>query len=366
MKERTAKNTYTRRIAFALSAALSLFCLVAAAEDRFFIEPGVENGTIKPPVIVVKAVKDQTIYDTVDVKQGTAGDLNFSIKLRGHCPEQFHMASGGLWVYGKTKQRDETFHVNTDHRSIGAGHGAEWFYYRFSVPFVMPTLDRSPVDVCNSELQRAGSQSARAKLLQEGFSIDFARAYRIEFQTLCDRTDLFHDQDYAKQADTFYPATVRCMPTDYHPQRTPVPPQRTPVPDPPIESVSVIADPAETQGRQCPVYVNFKGKITAGEHSQFGKFNTKYRFIGEDDFKTDWLPTSVLRGEPRTVYGRRYIQAPTNEPGGTLKAAGGRVKIPIHHGWMALEVMLPNGTKRSERTSFSVDCNVQPRIRARS
>jgi len=46
-----------------------------------------------------------------------------------------------------------------------------------------------------------------------------------------------------------------------------------------------------------------------------------------------------------------------------LKTPGGTVKIPVYRGWMALEVMLPDGVKRSERTDFTVDCNVQPKIR---
>jgi hypothetical protein len=355
-----------RKIMTPFVFAMSLFCLVAvAAEDKFFIEPGVEAGSLKPPVIVVKANKNPEIYDTIDVRQGTAGDLNFTVKMRGHCPEHFSMLSGSLWVYGKTKKRDETFHVNTDHRSIGPDHGAGWSYRQFSLPFIMPNLDRSPVEVCNTELQRAGNGAARWNLLRDGFDVPFDRAYRIELAVTCDRTDLLHDQDYLKTAETYYPATIRCAPTGFTPQRTPVPPQRTAVPEPPLASVSVLPDPPETQGRQCPVYVNFKGIITANEKSEYARFNTKYRFVGENNFKTDWLPVSVMRGEPRSVFWRRFIQAPENNPAGTLKTSGGSVKIPIYRGWMMLEVTLPNGTKRSERASYSVDCNVQGRIRAR-
>lgn len=317
-------------------------------------------------MIFVKANKDPAVYDTVDVKQGAAGDLNFAVRLRGHCPEHFHMLGGGLRVAGKTTQLDEAFQVNTDHRSIGPDHGAGWFYYRFSIPFVMPKLERSPVDVCNTELQRANGLSARAKLLQDGFDIKFDRAYKVEFGTICDRTDLFHDEDQPSGAETYYPAVIRCLPTGYKPSRARVEPQRTAVPDPPIGSISVLADPAETQGKQCPVNVTFRGKITASENSAFGTFKTEYRFIGENNFKTDWVPASVARGESRSVIWRRFIEAPENDRTGGFKTPGGKVKIPVYRGWMSLEVKLPNGTKSSERTAFSVDCNVQPRIRTKA
>ena len=72
---------------------------------------------------------------------------------------------------------------------------------------------------------------------------------------------------------------------------------------------------------------------------------------------------SVARGETKSVMWRRYIEAP--ETTGSFKMPGGRAKIPLFIGWMAIEVMLPTGVKRSERTDFTVDCNVQNRIRAR-
>jgi hypothetical protein len=158
---------------------------------------------------------------------------------------------------------------------------------------------------------------------------------------------------------------IRCLPTDFKPSRTRVEPKRTAVPDPPIAALSVLADPAETQGRQCPVNVTFRGTIKAGENSAYTIFKTKYRFVGENNFKTDWMPVSVGQGESKSVIWRRYIEAPENDPTGALKTPGGRVKIPVYHGWMSIEVMLPNGTKRSERTPFSVDCNVQGKIRTR-
>ena len=135
------------------------------------------------------------------------------------------------------------------------------------------------------------------------------------------------------------------------------------------ESVSVTASPANTSGQGCPVYVNFKGKIAANPESKFTTFNTKYRFIGDNGYQTDWIFVSVARAAPRTVNGRRYIQAPANNPGGTILAPGEKPRIPLYRGWMELEVQLPNGSKQSERANFSVDCNVtppKPRIKASS
>ena len=107
-----------------------------------------------------------------------------------------------------------------------------------------------------------------------------------------------------------------------------------------------------------PVYVNFKGRITAGEKSQYSTFNTKYRFVGDHNYATDWLPVSIVRGQPRPVYGRRFIQS-SDTPRG-LKNPGGQQSVAIFHGWMLLEVMLPDSTIRSEQTTFSVDCNGAP------
>jgi hypothetical protein len=140
-----------------------------------------------------------------------------------------------------------------------------------------------------------------------------------------------------------------------------VEPQRTAVPDPPIESVSVSVDPVRQQG--CPVDVTFRGRITAPQQSEYSIFKTKYRFLGENNFRSDWIPVSVARGETKTVIWRRFIEAP--ETTGSFKTPGGRAKIPLYRGWMAIEVMLPTGSKRSERNDFTVDCNVQNRIRAR-
>ena len=71
-----------------------------------------------------------------------------------------------------------------------------------------------------------------------------------------------------------------------------------PDPPPPLESVSVAASPAETTGQRCPVYVNFKGKIVANPESEYTTFNTKYRFIGDHGYQTDWIFVAVVAMNP--------------------------------------------------------------------
>ena len=115
------------------------------------------------------------------------------------------------------------------------------------------------------------------------------------------------------------------------------------------------------------MYVNFRGRITADEQSEYTTLNTKYRFVGDGGYQTDWIPVAVTRGEPRSINGRRFIQIPQNDANGTFTTPGVKPKIPIFNGWMMVEVMLPTGgVKRSERTQFTVDCNPQaPRVRTR-
>jgi hypothetical protein len=365
MRRPTLKYSHVRVPVTAFVFALSLVSLLTTAtgqRQRFYFQPSEQPGAAKPPVIEVRSTKDPAAYDTVEVKQGSGSDLRFSVQLRGQCPERHRLERGSIDVGQGGGHRNVALPVNANHRSIGPGHGAEWDYFTFVIPFQMPDIGRSPVDVCNSEVKRAGTLSARAKLLREGFRIDFARAYKAQLWIRCHKEALgfYEDPDY--QADTHLPAVIHCMPTGYKPSRTRVEPQRTAVPDPPIESVSVTADPAETQGRQCPVNVTFRGKITAGENSSYSIFKTKYRFVGENNFKSDWIPVSVARGESKSVLWRRFIEAPANDSAGALKTPGGRVRIPIHRGWVALEVMLPTGHKSSERAGYSVDCNVQGRI----
>ena len=343
--------------------ALASIAMVVTAQ-QFDLQPGAAITQIKPgPVIRVNAVRDPAVYDTIDGSD-QAKDLVFQVKLRGSCPENYRLAGvTAAIVNERLKQgRNTKIGFNPDHRSIGPEHGAQWDFTVLSFPFLQPRT--SPVMTCNDELsRRTALGESRAELLRKGFDVDVPDAYKASLRVTCHKwkPGFYEDPDYS--ADSRLPVTIRCMATGYKPPRTKVEPQRTAVPDPPIESVSVLADPAETQGKECPVNVTFRGKITADPNSEYMTFNTKYRFVGENNFKSDWIPVSVRRGESKTVIWRRFIEAPANDRSGALKTPGGRVKIPVYRGWMFIEVMLPNGTKRSERTEFSVDCNVQPRIR---
>jgi hypothetical protein len=150
--------------------------------------------------------------------------------------------------------------------------------------------------------------------------------------------------------------------------------------DPPITSVEVAADPAVTEGRKCPVYVDFRGRITAGEKSKYETFNTKYRVVGDHNYKSEWVFVSLKRGQTRIVNSRRLIQQ-TDDPRGFKAPAGSRSspdrqpslktddargikgprKMPVFHGWMMVEVMLSNDeVKQSAKTEFTVDCNQRP------
>lgn len=203
---------------------------------------------------------------------------------------------------------------------------------------------------------------SKTELLRKGFEVNVNGAYRAYLDVTCHKQKVGFYEDPNYIAETRLPLTIRCMPSDYKPPRTRVEPQRTAVPDPPVESLSVVMDPIRRQ--VCPVDVTFRGRITTPGSSEYSVFKTKYRFLGENNFKSNWISVSIARGETKTVIWRRFIAAP--ETTGSFKTPGGRAKIPLYRGWMTLEVMLPTGTKRSERTDFTVDCNVQNRIRAQS
>ena len=343
--------------------ALGAIAMVVTAQ-QFDLQPGAAITEIKPgPVIRVNAVRDKAVYDTIDPTDA-AKNLIFNVKLRGSCPENYRLAGVTASIFSeKIKQsREVKIGFNPDHRSIGPEHGAKWDFTELSFPFLQPTT--SPAATCNEELSRRTAQGeSRAELLRKGFDVEVPGAFKAFLYVTCHKwkPGFYEDPQYG--AETRLPVTIHCMATDYQPPRTKVEPKRTAVPDPPIESVSVLAEPAETQGKQCPVNVTFRGRITADSNSEYTTFNTKYRFVGENDFKSDWIPVSVRRGESKTVIWRRFIEAPANDRSGALKTPGGRVKIPVFRGWMLVEVMLPNGMKRSERADFSVDCNLQPKIK---
>jgi hypothetical protein len=366
MSQQTVKYKHIRTVVIALCFAFSAFCLVAgAAVEGFEMQLEVTPngiGSYELPVVYVKATKSRDLYDSVEPKEP---NLKYLVRVRGQCAEKWRLGGGTLWVRGndkKVRKDDAVVNYPTDssHRSIGPDHGQGWEIFPFSIPFMSPK-GQSPVDLCNAELDKAGNESARKRLLAEGSNLFLAKAYYTELEVSCDDEPKkvgFDDPPRFFSASTYLPLKVRCYPV----VMTKGPPPRTGQQlDPPIESVALVADPPETVGRKCPVYVNFRGKITAGGRSPFATYNTKFRFVGDHDYISDWLPVSIVRGEPRTVNGRRFIQE-SDTPRG-FKTPGGRENIPIFHGWMALEVMLENGTKRSQRTDFSVDCNPQPRIR---
>ena len=342
-------------------ATMFIAALVATAQ-QFDMQPGAEITQINPaPIIRVHAVRDAGVYDTIDASD-SAKDLVFRVKIRGSCPETYRLAGVMASINNsKLKQRREfKIGFNPDHRSIGPDHGAGWDFTEISFPFMYS--ETSPATSCNQELERRVSMGeSKTDLLRRGFEVNVTGAYRAYLDVTCHKQKVGFYEDPNYIAETRLPLTIRCMPSDYKPPRTRVEPQRTAVPDPPIESVSVLMEPIRQQG--CPVDVTFRGKITAPQQSEYSVFKTKYRFLGENNFRSDWIPVSVGRGETKSVLWRRFIEAP--ETTGSFKTPGGRAKIPLYRGWMAIEVMLPNGTKRSERTDFTIDCNAQNKIRAR-
>ena len=362
---------------FGLLLALVLFATPTQAQS-FLVELGLyKSGTNdrKPPVFRVRAMKDKKVYDTLE---GTFKGIGYKLKVKGRCPEKHHLTDSSISLYnGSDRTTRVIFPVNENNRSIGGDHGQEWNYYNLDFPFLLPR--RSPVASCNAEVKRrVGQGESLAAILQKGFTLFVDDAYQVDLLVGCEKNvhlTFYETPEYLASAQL--PAEVQCAATGYvqgtsggpatQPQHYDPPPQRVPPPPPPVNSVSVAANPAETKGRACPVYVNFGGRIVASPDSVYQTFNTKYRFLGDHNYQSDWLFVAVKRGEPKIVNGRRFIEAPANDPGGTILAPGEQPKIPLYRGWMELEVQLPNGSKRSERTNFTVDCNVapaRPRIKA--
>ena len=362
---RVSKYAHRRGLVIAFVLTSSLVCLLfvaSAQRQRFLVEPVVENaGKSIVPVIKVTAARDKEVYDTVEPV-----NLKYEIQVRGQCPERYRLDHGEFLLDNGRTSVKESLEVNGEHRSIGPDHGKGWEFFNVNMSFIPPKTAFNPPETCNQELRRRqGLGQSHAQLLSDGFDIDIAEAYIGRFSVYCKLWDAGLRDSSLNTASVQMPVTVRCMPTGFKPPRTKVEPQRTAVPEPPLESVSVVADPSETQGRQCPVSVTFRGKITANEKSPYTTFNTKYRFVGDNNFRTDWIPISLGRGETKSVIWRRSIEPPGNDRTGAFKTPGGQTKIPVFRGWVLLEVMRATGTKQSERSDFSVDCNVQPRIRAR-
>jgi hypothetical protein len=373
MKKPEAKsNNTTIRAAAVLVLMLASLAVVAYA--KFDLEPGAAiSGSNPAAVIRVTAVGRNDLYDTAE----SQGNLGFLFKVRGSCDQGYHVMTAIVNIYGEKKADEKVAFlvVNNTLRTIGADNGAKWSFQGASIPYIPPAIKPSPAAICNLELERRlENGESRTDVLSKGFDLNFPYGYSAELSVQCGRKKHGFYESYKAWANTKLPVTISCQPTDFKPQRTvgapkrtpgapkrtPPPPARLPIPEPPIQSVTLIADPLATSGRQCPAYVNFRGKIHAGENSTYQTFNTKYRFVGDHGYQTPWTFVSVDRDEPRTVYGRRFIEAPTNRMAGTILAPGEKPRIPVYRGWTELEVMLPNGSISSERANFTVDCNVAP------
>lgn len=378
MKKPEAKSNHFLIIAVVAFALVSAAAVVYA---KFELQPGAAiSQTNAAAVIKVSAVGRDDLYDTV----ASQGNLDFHVKVRGSCDSSFKLQYAAVRIQGENKanEKDDYLEVNNTLRTIGADDGSKWSFQVVTIPYISPTTQSPPVAMCNAELERRLARGdSKSEVLSQGFEMTAPHGYFAALSVVCTRKKLGFVEYDKHYADTKLPVTISCQPTHYKaertpgapkrtpgaPKRTPLPPGRLPTPDPPIQSVSLIADPTATTGRPCPVYVNFRGKIRAGENSAYQTFNTKYRFVGDHGYETPWTSVAINLGEPRTVNGRRFIEAPAYDRGGTLVAPGQKPRIPLYRGWSELEVMLPNGSIRSERTNFTVDCNVtpaRPRIRA--
>src|SRR5262249_27100768 len=355
MSPRIMKSNRVRLVLIAISTLSVFSLLIAASVQRpgFYLEYGaIKAGTFETPIIYVKANKTKDRYDQIDLRED--GKLSYAVKVSGRCPENWRLGSGRLDVRGQNKSQPVDYPVNSNHRTIGQDHGAEWEVFAFHIPFLYPR-DGSPIDLCNAELNRS-NEADRKRMLGDGFNFVLDNAYRASLSIFCEDNKKvgFGEPPKLFNVETNLPLKIRCLPVVTTKGAPPREGKHLDI-DPPITSVEVVPDPVATQGRKCPVYVNFRGKITAGEKSQYTTCNTKYRFLGDHDYSTDWVPVSITRGQPRTVNGRRFIQS-SDTPRG-FKNPGGKQNVPIFHGWMLLEVMLPDGSIRSEKAIFSVDCN---------
>ena len=367
---------------FVLLLAAVLFATPAQGQS-FQVELGLYregSNDPKPRVLRVKALKDKKVYDTVE---DTYKGISYKIRVKGRCPDKYHLSDSTISLHNnKEGGKSVIFPVNENNRSIGGNQGQDWNHYQLDFPFLLPK--KSPVETCNAEVKRrVNAGQSLGAILQHGFTVWVDNAYDVNLSIGCEKNVHmpFYEIPHYYASGTL-PIAVECRATGYVPPDPNAPQPRTetktkpapgrpgkplPPPVPPLTSVLVAATPAETTGRGCPLYVNFKGKIVANPDSQYTTLNTQYRFIGDHGYQTDWTFVAVSRAEPRIVNGRRFIQAPANNPGGTILAPGEKPKIPLYQGWMELEVKLPNGSKRSERATFSVDCNVapaKPRIKA--
>jgi hypothetical protein len=324
------------------------------------------NGAYPAPVIRVTAKKNKRVYDTIEPLEG---GLRFPIQVRGRCGSEGsknHLEnSTSVTLYsGTTRGSSDSFPVDKSHRSIGADHGVGWNDYTVVFPYIRPHID--PIKTCNSTLNEA-TEEARVPLLQRGFNISLADAYEAGLGITCmiDQGFSFNDVPELSTDRTRLGINVRCMPSGYVPT-TEAPPRHGVRLDPVIESVFLKADPAELKGHACPVYVGFRGQITAGQNRPSNEpFKIKYRFVGDRGFSTSFYEETMKNGETKPVFWKRRIEAPSHDPG-TIAAPGKTPRIPIYQGWTTLEVVYPQAPdkplneKVSQKTTFIVDCNPVP------
>ncbi len=360
------------RLLFALLVALVLSALLISEKTAARPKPFQISPYQTHPWLDVVANEKTGRYEKVDPPVGTG--MEYFFYVRGQCPEDGYRLKSASITLGPTTRELE---VNHEHRSIGADHGLKWESYGVYMKYNDPDLTyyftwealspykpqaNTPAEGCNCELEKfMKTGGTRASWLERGITFKVHQAYKAKLSVWCeDSHKVGYGPDRFYSDEAFVDITLRCRKSEYQPPRTKVEPQRTKVPDPPIESIEVAADPLISRGRQCPLYVNFRGRIAADENSDYSILNTKYRFVGDSGYQTDWIPVALKRNEPRSIHGRRFIQTPQKDAGGTFTTPGVKPKIPIFNGWMMVEVMLPNGhVKRSEKTEFTVDCNPQ-------
>jgi hypothetical protein len=321
-------------------------------------------GTNDPeqPIIRVTAKKNKQIYDTVETSEG---GLRFLFKVRGRCGKEgskdnLDWATIKVSSYGKAAGT-ESFPVNKSHRSMGPNHGEGWNYHTLDYPNVHPISQ--PVQACNNEVKRRESKGeSQAGLLQHGFNVDLGIAYLAEMNVVCmqHQPGIFVDTpSLIYKARTGLRVQLQCMPTGYVPT-TGAPPRHGVHLDPPITNVALKAEPAEMKGHACPVYVGFRGQITAGENRPGNDpVKIKYRFVGDRGFDTPFYDETLRKGETKAVFWKRRIEAlPIVGGPDKVLAPGVKPKIPIYQGWTTLEVVYPGADKKSsQKATFTVDCN---------
>ena len=366
---RRISRCYT--VGLPLSGVLLLMVFSVAATvpqlpgARFEIRHGVPRpGTDDPPVPVLRvtAKKNKQIYDTIEPVEG---GLRFLVRVRGQCGSQGsknHLGKGEVALLnGSDSAGRESFPVDKSHRSIGADHGQGWNYYTVAFPYISPR--KSPVEECNRELdRREGMGENRVGLLQKGFDAELPTGYIAELVVTCmeDQGLGFTDTPWEIKNSSSLPVRVRCMPTGYVPTGG-APPRHGVKMDPLITSVDVIPEPVESKGHACPVYVSFRGRITAGENRPGNEpVKIKYRFIGDRNFSTEFYEETLRKGETKPVFWKRRIEAPAIGGRDQIAAPGLRPRIPIYQGWTRLEVVYPDGMKFSDKAAFTVDCNPVP------